>query len=50
MRIVQWARMLHFYRKTEFAECTGKQELSSLNLPAKFGMFVSLRGDLYSFL
>ena len=49
MRIVQ-SRMLHFYRKTEFAECIGKQELSFLNSPAEFGMFVSLRGDLYSFI
>ena len=41
---------VHFYRKTEFAECIGKQELSFLNSPAEFGMFVSLRGDLYSFI
>ena len=50
LRIVQSVRMLHFYRKTEFAECIGKQELSFINLPTEFSMFVSLWGDLYSFI
>ena len=42
------SRLAQCYWKIEFAECNGKQELSFLNLPAEFGMFVSLRGDLYS--
>ena len=42
LRFVQSVRMLPFYRKTEFAECIGKQDLSFLNLPSEFGMFVSL--------
>ena len=50
LRIVQSVRMLLTYRKTEFAECIGKQELSFLNLPSEFGMFFSLWGDLYSFI
>ena len=46
----QFTEKQKIYRKTEFAECIGKQELSFLNSPAEFGMFVSLRGDLYSFI